>query len=510
MTQSLVESTSLAEAAVGGSAQSGRMTIQVITPGQGSSGYYSPKVCESAAGLIESGTKMYLDHPTEAEAFERPERSVRDLAAVFTGPGRWDAASQAVLAECQVFPTYRDVLAEMAPYIGVSIRGGGNIVEGQLPDGKRGRVVESISSISSVDFVTDAGRGGKVAEILESSRARLEEARNVGQHFESRMHQHFTNMADNLAAHGHLTRGERITLSGAVGDALDAFHQRVTTDAPHLYQRDPQHPAPAEHMTEAARLAEATANDTREMLDTALKDAYGGENTFVCSRDFDDTTVWYWLNTPSSDATYQDSYSVDDNGVVTFGGKPIEVRPVTKYVPVNPAGQSTTQESEEDTMPNIEEARLRELEEAHGRVTTLESERDTAVRERDEARGELAESRARTAATTRARSRVTEANSELATATVDRIVAEATRAVPTTEDGQLDEAALDTAVDEARTSEETYLAGLAEAAGVGRVNGNGITVTTTNNGEVTREQTGAAIAEAFGRSTSTTQTSQEG
>ena len=56
-------------------------------------------------------------------------------------------------------------------------------------------------------------------------------------------------------------------------------------------------------------------------------------------------------------------------------------------------------------------------------------------------------------------------------ATVDRIVATAT--APLTESGQLASAALDTALDAARSAEETYLAALAEAAGVGSISGFG-------------------------------------
>lgn len=120
-------------------------------------------------------------------------------------------------------------------------------------------------------------------------------------------------------------------------------------------------------------------------------------------------------------------------------------------------------------MPQIEESRLRELEEAAGRVTTLTERATTAERERDEAIRAVAEMRAREAATVHARARVTAANAALAPATVDRIVAEATRSVPLTEAGALDTPALDTAVDTARTAEESYLATLTGVNGAGVV-----------------------------------------
>lgn len=499
MPQRIHEQATLAEAAAGGSVESGRFPIQVITPGQGSSGYYTPAVCEAAASLVQRGTPMYLDHPRESDQFERPERSLRDLAAVFTEAGHWDPERQAVIAEAQVFAPYREVITEMAPYIGVSVLADGKIVEGALPGGGRGKVVESIDRIQSVDFVTKAGRGGKVLALLES--ARITESANVGQHMESRIHQHFTNQADNMAADGRLTREERITLSGAIGDALDAFHQRVQADAPHLFQRDPMHPAPTATpaAAAAASMSEAATNDTREALDQAIKDAYGADKVWVGVRDFDPDTSTVWFNqcAPDSDALYQLGYTVADNGDISLTGTPVEVRTVTTYVPVNPAGQPTTQESEEDTMPNIEESELARLREADGRVQTLESERDTAVRERDEVRHQLAESQARETARGRARTRITEANAALPAATVDRIVEAATRTVPLTEAGALDEAAFDTAVEAARTAEETYLATLAEASGAGRVTGLGLVP--VKEGEVTRKDTAVVIAEAFGR-----------
>lgn len=118
-------------------------------------------------------------------------------------------------------------------------------------------------------------------------------------------------------------------------------------------------------------------------------------------------------------------------------------------------------------MPQIEEARLRQLEEASGRVPTLEESVRTVEAERDEARRELAEARARETATATARTQVVAANATLPTATVDRIVAEATRVIPLTDAGQLDEAALTAQVDTARTAEEAYLTSLtATTAGV--------------------------------------------
>jgi hypothetical protein len=169
MTRTLQETTPLGEAKVG---PSGRMRVHAITAGLGSSGYYSPEVLQEAAtnGLIAKGTPLFLDHPSETDRHDRPERSVKDIAAVFTEAATYDATAKALVGEIQVFAPYRDLLTEMAPYIGLSISGSAtDVTEGNI-DGKRVPVIEGLAKIDSVDWVTRAGRGGKVVELIESAR----------------------------------------------------------------------------------------------------------------------------------------------------------------------------------------------------------------------------------------------------------------------------------------------------------------------------------------------------
>ena len=66
----------LGEAAV---RSDGTAAIKLITPGWGSSGYYSPAVLEAAGTdrVFPRGTQMFLDHPGSTERPDRPERSVR-------------------------------------------------------------------------------------------------------------------------------------------------------------------------------------------------------------------------------------------------------------------------------------------------------------------------------------------------------------------------------------------------------------------------------------------------
>jgi hypothetical protein len=181
------EQTTLAEATRG--APTGkRMQVRLINSGWGSSGYYSPKVLAEAAGrqVFPAGLHMYLDHPSATEQHDRPERSVRDLAAVLATPATY--TDGALYAEAHVFPPYRQVLAEMADHIGVSIRAVGQAESGEA-DGRTGPIITSLDEARSADFVTHAGRGGQIVALLESARTDLGEAgRNVGAWLESRLH----------------------------------------------------------------------------------------------------------------------------------------------------------------------------------------------------------------------------------------------------------------------------------------------------------------------------------
>lgn len=403
-----------------------RRPIQIITPGWGSSGYYSAEVLEQAATerVIPAGTHMYFNHASETERQDRPERDVRDIAAVLAEDAHWDGAR--LIAEAEIMGPHAELIESLAPYIGVSISGSASDITIGEAEGRTGPIIEGLAHVASVDFVTHAGRGGMV--LLESARPSLVNARAIG--------------------HG---------------------------------------------------VSEATANETREQLQQALRDLLGGEKSWVWVRDFDDDTVWFEHETPDEAGTYGLTYEVADDGAVGLSGSPVEVRATTTYVPVTRPGSTntTTEESKEDTMPQIEEARLRELEEAAGRVQTLESERDTERQARETAERERDQLRARESALTHARTRVTTANAGLPASTVERIVATATATVPLTESGQLDTAALDTAVDNARTAEETYLAGIAEAAGIGSVTGFGGTATTEDS--ISESDIDNAVGSAFGR-----------
>lgn len=237
----------------------GTVLVKLISPGWGSSGYYPAAMLErDGPKVFAAGTKMYWDHPTATESHERPERSLRDLAGELVTAARWDAGhadGPGLYAESKVFSPFRENLPELAPHIGVSIRAQGTAVQGEA-EGRTGPIIDELLSAMSVDFVTEAGRGGRVLELFEAARpghgrpTKLEEARNAGEWLEARLHLMFTEIADNMFGDGRLTRDERIALSSAIGVALDAFHGAVAERAAQLFTRDPWHEPPAATVTE--------------------------------------------------------------------------------------------------------------------------------------------------------------------------------------------------------------------------------------------------------------------
>ncbi|MFZ5856775.1 MAG: hypothetical protein ACOYZ6_08090 [Chloroflexota bacterium] len=72
----------------------------------------------------------------------------------------------------------------------------------------------------------------------------LLEKSNLAEWLESRLHMALTNIADEMFGNGNVTREERKVLSGAIGTALDNYHQFLTENAPQLFQRRPWDDAP--------------------------------------------------------------------------------------------------------------------------------------------------------------------------------------------------------------------------------------------------------------------------
>lgn len=141
---------------------------RLIIPGWGSSGLYTREVLERDIPVIfPPGSHMHLDHSTATEEYERPGRSVQTLAARITTTPVWD--SDGMYADIEVFPHMAPVIEALWRDIGVSISASGIAEHGEA-DGRVGPIITALTAGHSVDFVTRAGAGGKIVELLESAR----------------------------------------------------------------------------------------------------------------------------------------------------------------------------------------------------------------------------------------------------------------------------------------------------------------------------------------------------
>lgn len=141
----------------------GKYRIRIIVPGQGSSGIYTAENLAASAPLFKAGTEMFIDHPTESEEWERPERSIRDYAGVFLEDATV-GEDGALYTVCKVFSGINDLIRDKWQHIGVSIN-----AWCADPISETG-IVPPIAGVRSVDFVTAPGAGGVITDLLESNR----------------------------------------------------------------------------------------------------------------------------------------------------------------------------------------------------------------------------------------------------------------------------------------------------------------------------------------------------
>lgn len=141
----------------------GKYWIRIIVPGQGSSGIYTAENLAESAPLFKAGTEMFIDHPTESEEWERPERSIRDYAGVFLEDATV-GEDGALYTVCKVFSSVNEIIKDKWEHIGVSINAWCDD-----PISESG-IVPPIAGVRSVDFVTTPGAGGAIIDLLESNR----------------------------------------------------------------------------------------------------------------------------------------------------------------------------------------------------------------------------------------------------------------------------------------------------------------------------------------------------
>ena len=148
--------------------------LKLISPGWGSSGYYTADVLKrDGPKVFTKGLHNLIDHPTAQEEAQRPEGSINNLGSTLVEDAHWlddfKGNGAGLYARAKVVPTFKETLNAIANDIGTSIRAKGKARMGTV-DGRNGAIIESIDRALSVDYVTLPGRGGKIIELMESAR----------------------------------------------------------------------------------------------------------------------------------------------------------------------------------------------------------------------------------------------------------------------------------------------------------------------------------------------------
>lgn len=437
MTVRLSEAVSLAAPTEAPTADgSVRYRVRIIEGDRwGSSAYYPKAVIErDGPTVFPQGTQVFFDHPTESEEWDRPERSVLDLA------GRIDSTpvyeGDGLYADFLFYPHAAPIVRAMAGDVGVSIRALAEAPNGTA-GGRTGPVVSKLTKGQSVDVVTKAGAGGAILNLLESAgRARRAERRDVAPIAE--------------ALPGDLTGS----------DLRTALRQMVSGALPDSY-------CYLEDFTDEVVYFDAYVSGTSRTYQQAYTaSSDNGSAAFTLTGD-----------------------PIEVRAVTTY--VPVEgSTPPTTEVPVVGA---VTESQEGRPMANIDDAELRTLRESAARESAAiaraeaaearvqESERRDQVRE--------AQGVARPIVTTiLAGSQYVPADQQA------RIVESVLEQVTLTSDGRLDETAVRSVAEARRSEADGFAASLLQAHGAGRVVGLGTGGSTTGTGLLESSRGGAGGA----------------
>lgn len=141
----------------------------------GSTAYYPRDVlARDGSRVFHKGVKMYQDHLTESEQFERPEGSVANLVGKLISDSQFEESGDdgpGLYADVEFYPSYIDRISELKEDVGLSIRADGLTEIGER-DGRVGPVLVGMLRADSVDVVTQAGVGGRLTRMLEADRGK--------------------------------------------------------------------------------------------------------------------------------------------------------------------------------------------------------------------------------------------------------------------------------------------------------------------------------------------------
>ena len=147
----------------------GKYRIKVIQWGQGSSAFYPKEVLErDGAKAFPAGTKIFANHPTEQESYDRPERDVTKIVGKLLTDAFYEDGS--LYADVYFGERFAKHVEEFKDTLGMSIYASGKS-EAKEVDGNIVNVLTEFfeDPFNSVDVVTVPGAGGAILERLTES-----------------------------------------------------------------------------------------------------------------------------------------------------------------------------------------------------------------------------------------------------------------------------------------------------------------------------------------------------
>lgn len=147
----------------------GKYRIKIIEAGQGSSAFYPREVLErDGAKAFPAGTKIFANHPTEQESYDRPERDVTKIVGKTLGDAFYEDG--ALFTDVYFSEKFAKHVEEFKDTMGMSIYASGKSESMEVDGDIKNVLVEFYEDpFNSVDVVTVPGAGGAILERLTES-----------------------------------------------------------------------------------------------------------------------------------------------------------------------------------------------------------------------------------------------------------------------------------------------------------------------------------------------------
>ena len=251
----------------------GTYRVVLITPGQGSSAYYTEEMLRQyGAVAFPAGTHSYPKHRAPGES-----PNPLEMIGAFVSDAVYEEGV-GLVSYLKPRESMVEALEEIAPYVGFSIYAQGEVTEQEV-DGQIVRVAESLipSVANTVDLVSYAGRGGHFAmaeslleEAIENSlaEASAEDTKEGNEHMPT-LEEKVTDLisvVESLVAEVVTAREELVAAKAEVAEsvadaskAVDAADAVNKADVPESFKESLRNGIKAGNYDVEARISEVSA-----------------------------------------------------------------------------------------------------------------------------------------------------------------------------------------------------------------------------------------------------------